>query len=285
MSSGGSSTPSGLRARVVTGVVGAFLVLGVVFALPPDLAFFVWLAVVTGAAVEFVRIGRHFAPSAPLGVVWWAMPAAAFLGYSSLVRGEAWTAIGVLGAGFAVILLATLANLMTDTDVRDAAVGTGLIAFAVPYFAIPVVAVFGLHRESPWLLVLLCLIVAAGDTFAYFVGRAIGRRPLAPRISPKKTWEGTIGGFAGSLLVTAIWSQVRLGEVRPTLLGIAAATAIVAPLGDLAESMMKRAAGVKDSSRILPGHGGLYDRLDSILLAAPTFLVGLWLVGIEIVRP
>ena len=274
-----------LRARVTTGILGGAGVAAVVLAVPPRIAFFVWLVAVIAAVGEFVRIARRFAPTAPLGVLWWAVPAASLGGYWAVLGGDAMSPEGVLILLFAIVVLASLVNLLAGTATRDVAVATGLVAFAIPYFAVPLVAVFRLHLEDRWLLVLLLLIVIAGDTFAFFVGRAFGRRPLAPQISPKKTWEGTIGGFLGSLLVAALWSQLRLGEIRPALLLIAAVTAVVAPLGDLLESAMKRGAKVKDSSRILPGHGGLFDRLDSILLAAPTFLAGLWMVGYDLVRP
>ena len=117
----------------------------------------------------------------------------------------------------------------------------------------------------------------------FVAGRSFGRHLLAPRVSPKKTWEGSVAGFAGSLLATAAWCQIRLGETPPALLVLAAVTAVVAQLGDLVESLFKRGAGVKDSSTVLPGHGGFYDRLDAMLLAAPVFAVGLWLIGPDLV--
>jgi phosphatidate cytidylyltransferase len=126
---------------------------------------------------------------------------------------------------------------------------------------------------------LLLAIVALGDTLAYFTGRRFGKHKLAPSVSPKKTWEGSIGGFVGSLLAAAVWSHFVLDQVEPRILLVAAATAIMAQAGDLVESVVKRAAGVKDSSQVLPGHGGFYDRLDAMILGAPTFVVGVWLAG------
>jgi phosphatidate cytidylyltransferase len=102
------------------------------------------------------------------------------------------------------------------------------------------------------------------DTFAYFVGRAIGRRKLWPRHSPKKTWEGLAGGVGGGMF--GAWLAAALGGLWwPGAVVLGAVVAIIALFGDLAESMMKRQVGVKDSSNLFPGHGGFLDRIDSLL--------------------
>lgn len=117
------------------------------------------------------------------------------------------------------------------------------------------------------------------DSAAYFVGLSLGRHPLAPRLSPKKTWEGAVGGWvigvgAGTLYLP--WLVPGLGLSQAALL--AAAICTVAPLGDLAESMLKRQCGVKDSGQLIPGHGGALDRIDSLLFVFPTvyFFATLW---------
>jgi phosphatidate cytidylyltransferase len=117
----------------------------------------------------------------------------------------------------------------------------------------------------------LFAIIWAGDSAAYYGGRALGRRLLAPTVSPKKTVEGAIAGFVASVAVGVIGGVYFLGEPWLNLAGISAVTAVVGQIGDLAESVLKRSAGVKDSSSILPGHGGILDRLDSIFFAAPVF--------------
>jgi phosphatidate cytidylyltransferase len=116
--------------------------------------------------------------------------------------------------------------------------------------------------------------VWAYDTGAYAVGRAIGRRKLIPHISPGKTWEGLVGGTISAIVVTiaAVWAAGGLGSgalapITPVVLGIVIAAA--AQAGDLAESMLKRAAGAVESGLLIPGHGGLLDRVDSFLFAAP----------------
>jgi len=118
------------------------------------------------------------------------------------------------------------------------------------------------------LLLLVCVMFS--DTAAFYVGRAFGKRRLAPLLSPKKSWEGAAAGVAASTLgglLAHFWFQQRLSLGHAAILGVLLGAAGI--LGDLAESMMKRAAGLKDSSRILPGHGGLLDRADSLLFAAP----------------
>jgi phosphatidate cytidylyltransferase len=121
---------------------------------------------------------------------------------------------------------------------------------------------------------LLFVIIWAGDSLAYFVGRAVGRHLLAPRISPKKTWEGAMAGFAGSIGAAGayahwVWESPDLAAV----LVLAGLIAIAGQIGDLAESAMKRGAGVKDSGGILPGHGGVLDRIDALLFGS----AALWL--------
>lgn len=119
----------------------------------------------------------------------------------------------------------------------------------------------------------------ANDTFAYFAGHAFGRHKLFERISPKKTWEGFAGGAVGSVLGTVALAWFLLPDVPPAAAAVVGAgAAILGPLGDLAESMVKRAAGVKDSGRIIPGHGGLLDRIDALLFVAPwIYVCAAWL--------
>jgi phosphatidate cytidylyltransferase len=155
--------------------------------------------------------------------------------------------------------------------------------FSLVYAGLTLTAVPALRAESngPSLLIFLLCVVWAGDTAALYVGRAWGRHKLAPALSPNKTWEGSLGSVAGSVLVAGvllglaalldIWDSARLSypdDVWYWLL-LAVVVNVAAQLGDLAESALKRSAGVKDSGTLLPGHGGILDRIDALLLAAP----------------
>lgn len=115
-------------------------------------------------------------------------------------------------------------------------------------------------------LILILLVVWVTDIGGYFAGRGIGGPKLWPRVSPKKTWAGAIGGFAASLIVSGGFAALGLGKTGPLLL-LGAALSVVSQLGDLFESAVKRRFGVKDSSRLIPGHGGLLDRLDGFVAA------------------
>lgn len=275
---------SSLGPRLVTGLIGAAIAVTVILAAPPAVAFVVWIVVFGWAAAEFVHLARQFAPTAPLRGLWLWIPTTSFAGFFLLreARMERVDAAAFLVFAFVGVAVASIGCLLSSENMRDAAIGMGLTAFAIPYFAVTPLAIYRLHLVDRWAVFLLLAIVALGDTAAYFMGRAFGRHALAPKISPKKTWEGSLAGFAAAVLATAMWSQWRLGEVRPALLALAAVTAVAAQLGDLVESVMKRGAGVKDSSSVLPGHGGFYDRLDAMLLAAPTFVLGLWTLGFDI---
>jgi phosphatidate cytidylyltransferase len=133
------------------------------------------------------------------------------------------------------------------------------------------------------LVILLVVIVAAADIGAYFSGKAWGKHKLAAVVSPKKTWEGFWGGMlACAILAVLLWAQLPSQQAHISLtevLVVTLATALASVVGDLTVSMVKREAGVKDSGSLLPGHGGVLDRLDSLCGAAPVFALGLLLVG------
>jgi phosphatidate cytidylyltransferase len=148
-------------------------------------------------------------------------------------------------------------------------------------YALATIPLIWAAERGPSLLLLLFCVVWSGDTAALYVGRSLGKRKLAPKLSPGKTWEGSIASVGGSMIVTLL--LIGLGEwmVRHNLTGLsydgswlhwlvlAVVLNIAAQLGDLVESALKRGAKVKDSGSLLPGHGGVLDRIDALLLAAP----------------
>ncbi|MNJ33034.1 phosphatidate cytidylyltransferase [Pseudomonas alkylphenolica] len=129
-----------------------------------------------------------------------------------------------------------------------------------------------------WLIMAVMVLVWAADIGAYFSGRAFGKRKLAPQVSPGKSWEGVYGGLALSLVITLVVGLERDWGIAELLLGLvgAAIVVLVSVVGDLTESMFKRRSGIKDSSNLLPGHGGVLDRIDSLTAAIPLFAVLLW---------
>lgn len=213
------------------------------------------LVVAVAAGVAW-RVAMHGDIRLPIlmGVIWWLAVAGLLLIYSP---GRSLNAIGGLRT---VLRIAVLPSL-------------------VPAW----LAIVWLQRYDPWLLVFLIVLAAVGDSAAYLAGRRFGRRRMAPRLSPGKTWEGLMGEMLISLLlaVAGAWYFVAGDNwARVGFVCLCLVTVLASVIGDLFESLLKRVAGAKDSGSLLPGHGGVLDRFDSHLAAAPVFLLGwLWLRG------
>jgi phosphatidate cytidylyltransferase len=184
---------------------------------------------------------------------------------------------------FGILSLALLVYCTFFKPVEQVMVDATASVFCLVYIGFTMMTLPALRAESdgPSLVAFLLCVVWAGDTAALYVGHAWGRRKLAPTLSPNKTWEGALGSVAGSLLVTGallglaallqMWGSAKLyypGDLSYWLV-LAVVVNVAAQVGDLAESALKRSAGVKDSGSLLPGHGGVLDRIDALLLAAP----------------
>ena len=141
--------------------------------------------------------------------------------------------------------------------------------FALAYIWLPMVYLIQVAEDFPWLILFIFIMIWSSDTFAYLAGRQFGKRPLAPKLSPKKTIEGFIGGIIGTLLVGVVVKHYIGWTSTSAALSLALTVAITAPFGDLVASSLKREADIKDSGVFLPGHGGALDRLDSFITAAP----------------
>lgn len=135
--------------------------------------------------------------------------------------------------------------------------------------------------QANGLIIAVMVLVWGADIGAYFAGKTFGKRKLAPRVSPGKSWEGLFGGLTASLLITLAVGLQQDWSTGGLLLALggAALVVLVSVVGDLTESMFKRQSGIKDSSNLLPGHGGVLDRIDSLTAAIPLFAVLLWLAG------
>lgn len=285
--------------RVLTAVVLIPIVLAIVFKAP------LWVfAAMTGlfallAAYEYLNIARKLDPG---------VPRLAGLAQSALIFGLLVlalrsnlerTAVSAAAATAVLLLLfplVILAYQMRLADFRSAVLSSALVTFVVPYIVIPFACLVMIRSySSGWFfVVLLFFLVWSGDIFAYYVGKNFGKRLIAPGISPKKTWAGAIASVVGSAavawLVSAFapriegWLHAAGILTSASVFGspaslqappwwvplvLAVVINVFAQLGDLAESMLKRAAGVKDSGNLLPGHGGVLDRVDALLFAAP----------------
>ncbi|MDP9265496.1 MAG: phosphatidate cytidylyltransferase [Chloroflexota bacterium] len=271
---------SSLGARVLTAMVYGAVVLAAAFAPPPALALLVGLL----ALVAYAELARLFAAHPARPLYWGLLLVAAlqvprfFTGRDGWVDAGIWS-LGLLAAAAAwrmrhrggvgpriafsvaaAVYLGWLLGYLTDLGVAGSS-HTARAGSAVPV----------------WLFLAL-LPTWAGDVTAYAVGRAVGRRRLAPRISPGKTWEGTIAGFVAA--AAAALGLAAYGAIPPVSAAIAVAALGPAALGgDLLESYLKRRAGAKDSGGLLPGHGGVLDRIDSLIAVAPLVAVALAAAG------
>jgi phosphatidate cytidylyltransferase len=255
------------RQRVLVALVGLPLLLLVVIEGPPGLFALVIAAAALGVQAEFYRLhdARLSAGERRLG-----------LGLGLLVglaaaAGDPLVVVAALTAGVVGLFLDAL---FRPDSARSAAERVGLLVLGLAYGPL-LLGHLTLARLLPGDLGVGAVLLAfgaawGGDTAAYYVGKAWGRRKLYPAVSPGKTWEGAVAGVAGTVLVMAL-VRALVGPDLPLvhLLALGVLAAALGQLGDLCESLLKRGAGVKDSGGLLPGHGGLLDRLDAVLFVAP----------------
>jgi phosphatidate cytidylyltransferase len=189
----------------------------------------------------------------------------------------------MLMAGFSALAFLLFVIIAFRSPLERVLLDTSASIFGLLYIGLALVTIplIWAQEHGPSLLLLLFCVVWAGDTIALYVGRAYGKHKLAPKLSPGKTWEGSIASVGGSLLATLLLMGIAALMVRHNLTGLsydgswphwlvlAVVLNIAAQLGDLVESALKRGAKVKDSGSLLPGHGGVLDRIDALLLAAP----------------
>lgn len=251
------ANPSALKLRIISALILAPLALAAVWAGGVAITLLV-LAAVLGMGWEWARLcGRGRLGRTGAAIIATLLAAAAGLALGS--------AVGWVIAIAASLGVALIAALTREADPLWAAAGT--LWIAAGSLAFLWVALAAGRSLTIWLLA----VVWTSDIAAYAVGRAVGGPRLAPRISPNKSWAGFVGGLAGPAMLGAAAAPLLAGS--PGLLAaLAAALGLAAQLGDLAESFAKRHFGVKDSSGLIPGHGGLLDRLDGLLAAAPAFM-------------
>ncbi len=288
--------------RVLTAVVLIPLVLALLFKAPDWLYSGVIGLVAMLAAHEYFGIAEHYQEGLHRYVVEVAI-GLYFLGHSL----HRISAFGVPGFGarfealtldlsYRVLLPLLLIMGLAFKDLRQALPSAGISYLAFPYIAIALgaISLIGHYENGRVLVFVFLLVIWSGDIFAFYVGRAFGKHKLAESISPKKTWEGAIASTLGAMIVSIFLFRylhsignvlVRLdsfpsqsvlytdARIYPVVWWLAAlfglCVNVAAQFGDLVESALKRGAGVKDSGNLLPGHGGILDRIDAMLLAAP----------------
>jgi phosphatidate cytidylyltransferase len=258
-----------LRTRVLTGVVLAIIVAVSVLLLETWQASLVFGGFWLIGAGEWARLAGFARQGQLIYSALFAVIVSAVLlfGLSTIMQNL------VLGAAAALWLFAFSFVLRYPSRLpRGSVTGSGLVVLAAAW-----VSFYTLHGNAangPGLILTGLVIVWSADIGAYFVGRSLGRTPLAPRVSPKKTWEGVVGGVLAASIIGAIAARV-LDLPLVLLVATAAAMALISVVGDLSVSMLKRSAGMKDSGVLLPGHGGVLDRFDGVTAALPFFVLGL----------
>jgi len=286
-----------LLKRIATAVVLIPIVLVLILRAPVSV-----LAVVAGVValvtiLEFLKLTESYSVQ-PLRILTLIFAGIFFLFLALNVGNEKpllSTAVFVYCLGFAAAIapFIFLTRAMRNEDLSRGYPAAAASVFAFTYIALPMGMLVQLRQQwaGAFYLLYLLLVVWAGDIFAYFVGKSIGRHLMAPRISPKKTWEGAAASLVASVAVgwllfhyalplSSALLRAGLIEKRDGIFGLEQPATepivlltivinVAAQLGDLVESLIKRGAGVKDSGAILPGHGGMLDRVDALLFAAP----------------
>ncbi len=276
-----ASKPGGLRARLMTaGLLGSALVLLALFG--NMLLFAAVLAIFLAlAALEWGQLSGWVTLPARAGYVMCTVLIAVALWFGLREPAAQRAVLMLVAGGWVAALVSVCLAERGRTVLPTSPVALGILGWLV---LVPLwLSLLWLKAADPHLLLGLLALVWLADTAAYFCGRRWGRRRLAPRVSPGKTWAGVLGALAAAPLV-AVPLGLAKGYSAPLLMifcGLCVVTVLASVVGDLFESQLKRHAGVKDSGTILPGHGGVLDRVDSLTAAAPLFYWGMILLVIR----
>jgi len=260
-----------LKTRIITALIALALLGVVLFVVPAEVAVLVIALLLLAGAWEWS--GFLGQPQDIVRVAYVALIAALMV-IMRFVVPDAWTML-LLQLACVWWFVAFIWTFVFPTPIPLALRWLCGALVLVPLF----VALTYLYSLSPKFLLFALLIVWAADVGAYFAGKQFGRVKLAPDISPGKTWEGVIGGLVMVVLLTLSWAHfadLKIAVLLPFCLAVAALSIV----GDLTVSMFKRTAGLKDSGKLFPGHGGVLDRVDSVSAAAPLFALGLKWLGL-----
>ena len=255
--------------RLLSGLALLVVIGGAAWFAPPE-GLVAMAVVIAGLAfVELARLGDALGARVPrvAGLVLTAVVCASM----------AWPGVSLAPAVVALLVVAGVVAVTAGAPDRAGVAGLAVTVAGPLYVGLPLGALVGIGleygRQAAFLVVLT---VVASDSAQYYAGRLFGRTPLAPAISPKKTVEGAIGGYLGGAAALAWLGGLWLPSVPPgTRLALAVVLVTMGIIGDLLESVLKRAAQVKDSADLIPGHGGVLDRIDALLLVVPVYYVAL----------
>jgi len=259
--------------RVLSALVLLPAVVGIVWYLPPIYTTILIGIVVALAFDEYARMARLGSEGFPR-LIGGAATLAAYVGV--------WASVPLALVFAPALLVGAAAAVGRGRPDEDAVRLAAVTLFPLLYLAVPLGLAAALHTDrGPMTLLVPFLVVVASDSAQYYGGRAMGRRPLAPRISPKKTVEGAITGVLVAAAVTPFLARLALPDAPiglMVLLGVL--IAVIGIMGDLFESLLKRASGIKDSSSLIPGHGGILDRIDALLFVFPAYALFLRYTGL-----
>lgn len=270
--------------RIATAAVLVPVVVALVWWSPPALLAAIAALIAILALLEFFQLGDRVGLR---GFKKWTCFCAALIFYAqysagflikhsfaegiSIVRDAAGGSLSIEAALLIFIFGCIALGLFTRRPLHEVLPAIAISAAGILFVVLPfsyIVRLNEIEKVGKQLVLFALFLVWAGDMLAYFVGKSLGRVPMAPALSPKKTWEGAIANVIASLLVAVVFARwMQIDVVVPLI--IAAVANIAGQAGDLIESAYKRAAAVKDSGKLLPGHGGVLDRIDSLILAAP----------------
>ena len=265
-----------LKTRALTAVIALILFLSALFYLSPIFWMAVLLTLVLAGAVEWSKLGKFSAAHSTIYLMFTVLLCGELLYILSrevLIDPYTTSFLWLYAASLLFWMIAAPAILKSNCPIKSPL----LMSIIGWLLLLPTgLALYQLRTISPLLLLGFMAAIWISDTAAYFAGRAYGKHKLAPGISPGKTWEGVAGALVAVSAYALVWSQIAGEEARvvlllPLLLGLV----ILGIIGDLFESLMKRHAGVKDSGNILPGHGGILDRIDALTSTLPAAVLAL----------
>ena len=273
-----------LKQRVLTAIVLAVVILSALFGLPDNLLLLLFGIILLAAAWEWGGLAEL--GHAPAKVTFLLAESAVMLAGGWMVISHAdYVPLLLVSTVLAWLLILYWLVMYERGRLKihfssGSRVLLGLLLLPITWLSIAFILI---RFENDRLLILLLFFLIWGaDVAAYFTGRAFGKHKLAPSISPGKTWQGVMGALAMTVVIACVaWRLMNYPlDLLPKLIVLGLLVAAISIVGDLFESLLKRQVGIKDSSNLLPGHGGVLDRIDSMIAASPLFALGIYLLGL-----